>query len=90
MILQGIYYSKTFEKQFRNLPREIQKRAIITEDLFKENPLHPSLRLHQLKSKLHGLWSLSINLNYRIIFKRKENGDILFISLGKHDLYKAL
>lgn len=90
MIIEEIYYGRSFEKQFRTIPEYIQKRAIITESLFKENPLHPSLRLHQLKGKLSGLWSLSINLNYRIIFKRKDDGVILFISIGKYDLYKAL
>jgi hypothetical protein len=28
--------------------------------------------------------------NYRIIFERMPNGDILFISIGKHDIYKYL
>lgn len=90
MMIEEIYYSRHFEKQFCNIPEYIQKRAVVTESLFKENPLHPSLRLHQLKGELCGLWSLSINLNYRIIFKRKDDGAILFISIGKHDLYKAL
>lgn len=26
--------------------------------------------------------------SYRIIFERMPNGDILFISVGKHDIYK--
>ncbi|MBI2645128.1 type II toxin-antitoxin system RelE/ParE family toxin [Candidatus Uhrbacteria bacterium] len=90
MIVGEIYYSRRFEKQFCTLPEHIQKRAIVAEDQFRENPLHSSLRLHQLKGELHGLWSLSINLTYRIILKRKDGGAILFVSIGKHDLYKAL
>jgi proteic killer suppression protein len=85
-----ILYSSGFVKQFKNLPTSIQKTAIKKEALFRENPIHPSLRLHNLKGKLLGLYSLSITLNYRIIFRRESNGDIIFISIGKHDLYKSL
>lgn len=85
-----ILYSSGFVKQFQNLPESVQKTAIKKEALFQENPIHPSLRLHSLKGKLLGLYSISITMNYRIIFKRQSNGDIIFISIGKHDLYKNL
>lgn len=90
MIVQTILYSTEFVKQLRKIPKEIISIAIKKETIFKENPLHPSLRLHELHGKLKELWSISINGNYRIIFKRKENGDILFISIGKHDIYKNI
>lgn len=75
--------------QFKLLPKDIQKITVTKEAFFQDNPLHPSLRLHALKGKLKGLWSISITLNYRIIFKRVANGDIIFISIGKHDLYSS-
>jgi mRNA-degrading endonuclease YafQ of YafQ-DinJ toxin-antitoxin module len=90
MVLKNIFYSDDFEKQFLNLPKEIQVISIKKEKIFRQNPIHPSLRLHSLKGKLSGLHSISITLNYRIIFKRVENGDIIFISIGKHDIYNYL
>ena len=90
MIVKKILYSKTFAKEFKKLPLLVQEMAVKTEEIFKSNPLHPSLRLHQLKGSLKGLWSVSITLNYRIIFERMENGDIIFISIGKHDIYRNL
>ncbi len=90
MVVTDIFYGQDFVKQFKKLPKEIQVFSISKEKLFKENPLHPSLRLHGLKGKLDGLFSISINLSYRIIFKRKENGNIIFISIGKHNIYKNL
>jgi len=87
MIIKNIYYSSDFAKQFRKLSPQIQKRAADKEKTFRSNPLHPSLRLHPLKSKLQGLYSISITLNFRIIFKRKPNGDIVFVSIGQHDIY---
>lgn len=90
MIVKNIEYSRKFVKQFKVLPSQIIKTAIEKEKIFKMNPLHPSLRLHQLHGKFTGLWSISITGNFRIIFKRMPNGDIVFISIGKHDLYKYL
>jgi addiction module RelE/StbE family toxin len=90
MLVLAINYSSGFVKLLKKLPRDILQRAIIKERLFKENPLHPSLRLHSLKGSLEGLFSISINHDYRIIFKRQNNGLIVFISVGKHDIYKNL
>lgn len=85
----NIYYSKDFKEQWGDLPKEIKDLAIEKEKLFKDNSLHPSLRLHPLKGKLKGLWSISISMQYRIIFQL-EGKEVVFISIGKHDIYKNL
>lgn len=85
-----IFYSADFLKKSEKLPMEIIRSAKEKEDIFKRSPLHPSLRLHPLKGSLKGYWSLSINKNYRIIFSYKANGDALFLSIGKHDIYRNL
>jgi len=90
MIIKLILYSTKFIKELRNLPKEIVNSAMQKEKIFKNNPLHPSLRVHSLRGKLAGLWSISVTGNYRFIFERQKNGDILFISIGKHDIYKNL
>ncbi|MDP3993685.1 MAG: type II toxin-antitoxin system mRNA interferase toxin, RelE/StbE family [bacterium] len=90
MIIKRIFYGSDFVKQFRKLPEPIKKIAIKKEKIFWSNPLHPSLRLHGLRGKLSGLFSISLTLNYRIIFTRKPNGDIIFASIGKHDIYNYL
>jgi addiction module RelE/StbE family toxin len=90
MIVKDIHYSKKFIKELKKLPKEIINIAIKKEAIFKDNPLHSSLRLHELHGKFKGIWSISLTQNYRIIFERMPNGDILFISIGKHDIYKYL
>jgi addiction module RelE/StbE family toxin len=90
MIIKEIYYSKKFIKGAKKLPKEIIDIAVKKEEIFRNNPLHSSLRLHELHGKFKGIWSISISGNYRIIFERMKNGDILFISIGKHDIYKYL
>ena len=90
MIVTDVHYSKKFIRELKKLPEEIVKIAVKKEKVFRDNPLHPSLRLHELHGKLAGIWSISISGGYRIIFERMRNGDILFISIGKHDIYKNL
>lgn len=90
MIVKNIYYAKKFIKELKSLPKQITSLAIKKEKIFRKNPLHSSLRLHELHGKFKGIWSISITGNYRILFERQPNGDILFISVGKHDIYKYL
>ncbi len=90
MIIKNIEYGSEFIKKLKQLPNWIIQLAEKQENVFRTNPLHPSLRLHPLKGDLEELWSISLNKNYRIIFKRKDTGDILFVSIGKHDIYKNL
>ena len=87
MQVKEIHYNESFEAQFFNLPKSIQKKACSKEQLFRKNAFHPSLRLHKLKGKLDGLWSISIDMKYRIIFKPLDDGVILFVSVGMHAIY---
>ena len=90
MKIDSIVYSSKFVSELRQLSHEITAIAVKKEKFFRDNPLHPSPRLHALQGKLKGLWSISITGGYRIIFERQTNGEILFISIGKHDIYKSL
>ena len=87
MQAKEIHYNENFEQQFLALPKSVQKKACKCEKFFRENPFHPSLRLHKLKGKLDGLWSISIDMKYRIILKPLDNGVILFVSIGLHAIY---
>ena len=60
------------------MPKHIQKKTVKQEQFFRDNPFHPSLRLHKLEGKLSGHWTLSIDRFYRIIFTIDEKGDIVF------------
>jgi mRNA-degrading endonuclease YafQ of YafQ-DinJ toxin-antitoxin module len=57
-----------------------------TLKLLEANPHHPSLRLHALKGKLHGLHSVSINISYRITLEFiLKDEEIILINVGDHD-----
>ena len=90
MLVKQILYHPDFIKDLKRLDHFVQLQAVKTEELFRDNPLHPSVRLHPLKGKLKGLWSISVTLNVRIIFKRLKNGELVFLSIGRHDIYKSI
>ena len=58
--------------------------------LLELNPGHPSLKLHKLKGKHSDLYSIAINLSYRIsmIIIMQEN-KVIPLDIGTHDyLYR--
>jgi len=63
--------------------KKIQRQFVV----FKSNPRHPSLRLHKLRGNLKNVWSLSVSVNYRILFVK--NAKYYFFDMGTHDqVYK--
>jgi mRNA-degrading endonuclease RelE of RelBE toxin-antitoxin system len=84
-----ILYADEFVKQFKHLPKRIQQRAVKQEEIFKENPLHPSLNTEKLSPKSKQLWSIRIDRKYRIIFRFNSDQNVYFMAIGEHDwVYK--
>ena len=74
--------ARKFIKRHPDLVAQYEK----TLKLLEINPNHPSLRLHKLQGKLSELYSVSINISYRIsIIFLIENDKIIPIDLGSHD-----
>lgn len=88
MRIQTLVYSEKFKRQFSKLPRVIQEKALQQLEIFEKTPFHPSLRLHKLSGILEGLWSISVNLKYRILIKFQHQGDAQLISIGTHAIYE--
>jgi mRNA-degrading endonuclease YafQ of YafQ-DinJ toxin-antitoxin module len=54
--------------------------------LLEANPHHPSLRLHALSGRLTGVYSVSINVSYRITLELLiQDQTIVPINVGDHD-----
>ena len=87
MKVNAVHYDAYFKKQFKKLPNWIKVKANLKEKMFKNDPFHPSLRLHKLKGKLNGYWSISVDMGYRIIFLPTGDGNILFVNIGRHAIY---
>lgn len=74
--------AKKFIKKHLEILTQYQK----TLRLLEMNPSHPSLRLHKLEGKLSDLFSVTINISYRIVleFVIKEK-EIILINIGTHN-----
>ena len=87
--MNKIIYTETYIKRAKKFIKkhpEIISQYEKTLKLTEVNPFHPSLRLHKLKGKLSDLYSVSINISYRIcidfIIQDKKT---IPIDIGKHD-----
>ena len=84
-LLTTITYEKRLKKFKRNHP-DLRSQYKKTLQTLTGNPYHPSLRLHKLKGKLQDYYSVSINLQYRIMLDFIiKDGKIILIDIGKHD-----
>ena len=73
---------KKFLKKHPNMFKKYEKTIYLLES----NPYHPSLRLHKLKGNLNEFYSMSIDMNYRIIIDFVIIEDKIFlIDIGEHD-----
>lgn len=87
--MYDIVFTESYEKkakQFFKLHPELIQRYKKTLYIMQNNPYHPSLRLHKLQGNLKDLYSVSIDLKYRIILDFiVEDKKIILIDIGSHD-----
>jgi len=78
-------YNRRARKFLKRHP-ELRRQYLKTLQLLELNPYHPSLRLHALEGRLTGLYSVSININYRITMEFLIEGDeVTLVHVGTHD-----
>ncbi|OHD06729.1 MAG: plasmid stabilization protein [Spirochaetes bacterium GWD1_27_9] len=87
--MSKIIYTESYIKRaikFLKKHPDLEKQYEKTLKLLEINPHHPSLRLHQLKGKLSNLYSVSINLSYRIKLDFIIEDEIIIpIDVGNHE-----
>ncbi len=78
-------YTRTAARFLKRHP-EMERAYERTLALSQVNPRHPSLRLHELGGRLHGVRSVSINLSYRITLQLLlTEREIVPLNVGDHD-----
>ena len=78
-------YKKRVTKFLKKHP-DMLKRYAKAIAILEVDPFHPSLRLHKLKGNLQEYYSVSINMEYRVVidFLVVDN-EIIPIDIGSHD-----
>ena len=78
-------YKKRVKKFLKKHP-DMLKRYAKAIAILEVDPFHPSLRLHKLKGNLHEYYSVSINMEYRVVIDfLVVNNEIIPIDIGSHD-----
>ena len=84
-----IIYTQSYIRRARKFAKrhpELLGQYEKTLRLLEANPSHPSLRLHKLTDKLDGLYSVSINMTYRISLEFIIDDDaVIPVNVGTHD-----
>lgn len=80
-----IVVTKEFEKRYKKLPNNIQRKAEKQEKIFRVNPFRPSLKTEKLIPKGRQLWSMRIDRSYRIIFRFLGSNKVIFLTVGDHN-----
>lgn len=71
---------KSIKQKNKKLSERIQKQLY----LFSINPKHPSLRTHKLNANISNLWSISITISIRMVYKLLSKNEAYFIKIGTH------
>ena len=83
--IEAYQFSNKFKKEFKDLPKEVQKTFEEKLSLFLDNIFHPSLRVKKIQGT-KDRWEGSITQNYRFTFQFTENNLIVFRRIGTHDI----
>ena len=73
-----------FKKQYKKLPAKFQIQFEDRLRIFVLDPVDIRLRLHPLKGKYAGYWSMDINGDIRALYRRDRDRIIIFGFIGTH------
>lgn len=79
-----IQYMPKFKKQYKKLPSKLQLQFDERVRLFVIDPTHPKLRVHPLKGKFAGHWSLDVSGDIRALYLKRGEELVIFALIGTH------
>jgi mRNA-degrading endonuclease YafQ of YafQ-DinJ toxin-antitoxin module len=83
---QTLSFTETFLQTFisKDFTGNERKRLLKALRLLEENERHPSLRVHELRGDLTGVWSASASKELRICFERIPDGRKRLLTCSHH------
>lgn len=79
-----IHYTPTFKRQYKKLPEKFKDQFRERLRLFLSDPTHTLLRVHPLKGKFAGYWSMNVNGDIRALYRVSGDEIIIFALIGTH------
>ncbi|MGA9108811.1 MAG: type II toxin-antitoxin system RelE family toxin [Smithella sp.] len=78
-----ILFTKTFVRNYRKLPKDIQDSVDKQLDLLMSDPRHPSLNIKKMNDP-RNIWEGRVTISYRFTFQM-ENDTFIMRKVGTHD-----
>jgi len=82
-----IFFKPTFVRQFKRLDLGLQQEAVEKIELLKDKKNYKQLKVHQLRGRLAGRYSFSVNYKVRIVFSHLSKNEIVLLAIGDHAVY---
>lgn len=82
----NLLFTKTFVRDYRKLPKEIQEAVDKQLELLLSNPRHPSLNVKKMNDP-RNIWEGRVTVSYRFTFQF-ENDTFVLRKVGTHDTLK--
>ena len=88
--MTGVYQTLDFTERFletfsgKDFTRHERKQFLKALRLLDENERHPSLRIHELRGDLAGVWSASASKELRMTFARIPDGRKSLLTCSHH------
>ena len=79
-----VVFSKSFKKQYKKLPIQIQDQTKSRILLWQQNPQDSQLNLHRLKGKFSRYWSINITGDIRAFYEITDEQTYVFAKIGSH------
>jgi mRNA-degrading endonuclease YafQ of YafQ-DinJ toxin-antitoxin module len=83
---QTLSFTEVFLETFasKSFNRAERRRLLKALRLLDANERHPSLRVHELRGDLAGVWSVAASKELRITFQRLPDGHKLLLTCSHH------
>jgi addiction module RelE/StbE family toxin len=84
-----VSFSDSFKKVFKRRIKssETENEFWIKLELFISDPFDSRLKTHKLSGKLKGLWSFTVEYDFRVVFyfTNDKPKKAVFVDIGTHD-----
>jgi len=79
-----VIFHRTFLQQYKKVPSRVQEQFYERLELWLEDSTHPTLRVHSLKGKYTGYWSMNITGDIRALYREEGEEIVIFAFIGTH------
>ncbi len=75
---------RNFERQLENFPKKLQDKFDERLQLWLDDPSDSRLRIHLLKGKYAGYWSMNVTGDVRALYYYEGDVAVVFALIGTH------